>query len=468
MQKIVIIGGGLSGLSTAYLIKKQIDEHKLNAEVIVVEKDNRLGGKIQSTSINGYLCEWAANGFLNNKSQTLELCKSLGIFDKLVKSNDNARKRFVYASGKLHKLPHSLREFLASSILSLGGKLRITKEFFIPKRVDKSDESLADFATRRIGKEALQRLITPMACGIFAGDPSKMSLKACFPKIYQLEEEHGSLLKALFKPKKRSGKINHETNPKGLGVLVSFDDGLEVLTDSLAENVGEDNIIRGGIIENIRYNHQQKKYLISMDADELEADYLVCATPSYIASELLFDVDSILSSELNKISYSPLVVVCLGYDASLIEADLSGFGFLLASGEEIPVLGSLWESSIFMGRAPDGKVLFRTMLGGALKPELCDLNDNSLQTLVEDSLAQILNINIKPDFAQIYRHPQAIPAYDLGHTDLVSRIMDQSQQNPNLFITGNAYKGVSVNDCIANSYQTSNLIVDKLMQPIQQ
>lgn len=465
MQEVFVIGGGLSGLSTAYLIKEKARVNGLFVNVKILEKEARSGGKIWSKSENGYLCEWGPNGFLTNKPQTLDLCKQLGINHKLLASNDNARKRFVVSDNTLHKLPHNQIEFLINSLISWPGKIRIAGEFFVSKKEHKSDETLADFTRRRLGTEALKKLIGPMASGIFAGDPEQMSLHACFPRINQLEQEYGGLLKAMIllmrkhHQEKKSGNV--VASPAGPGgVLTSFANGIEELTQALVNAIGADNILTTVGVDEIK--QIDEKWHITTQSEVFIADKLVCAAPAYATAKMLQSQDLELSSQLNEIAYSPLVVACLGYDKKQIAADLNGFGYLFAQGEDDLVLGSLWDSSIFANRAPDGKVLFRSMLGGALHSDVLTLSDELLQEKLESSLVPLMKITGKPELVQIYRHNQAIPHYRLGHLQLVDKIMNLSKQHRGLFITGNAYFGVGINDCVAASNKCATDVINYL------
>ncbi len=462
MQEIIVIGGGLSGLSTAYLLQQKAKAQNIAISVKILEKSERSGGKIWSRSEAGFLCEWGPNGFLTNKPQTLELCKQLGVDSKLLASNDNARKRFVVSDGVLHKLPHNQVEFLTNSLISWRGKLRIAGEFFVAKKETQSDETLANFTRRRLGDEALRKLIGPMASGIFAGDPERMSLHACFPRINQLEQEYGGLLKAMLllmrkhHQQKKSGNV--VASPAGPGgVLTSFANGIDELTQALVNAICTENILTIMGVDEI--NQVNDKWQIITKDKIFLADKVVCATPAYATAKMLQKQDVKLSNELNKITYSPLVVACLGYDQKQIDADLNGFGYLFAQGEDNLVLGSLWDSSIFANRAPDGKVLFRSMLGGALNPDVLELSDQQLQVKLESSLVQLMKIKGKPELVQIYRHQKAIPQYQLGHLQQVNKIMNLSKQHDGLFITGNAYFGVGINDCVASSIATVNQVL---------
>lgn len=448
MEHIVIIGGGLSGLTTGFYLQQEAKKQNQQIRLTVVEKESRVGGKIWSHHQNGYLYETGANGFLTNKPDTLELCKLLNLDNKLLASNDNARKRFVVSDGKLHKLPHGLLEFLQSDLLSGFAKLRLVAELFIKQRTDCTDESLASFAKRRLGNEAYSKLIEPMANGIFAGDPENMSLKACFPRLYQLERDYGGLLKGFLKlVKKHDDNSNAPDSHKA--ILTSFSGGMQTIINALYDSIGENNIIRNdGVLQITQTNDE---WAITTKNHTLLANKVIFATPSYVTAKLLESIDNALAHKLSQIKYSPLAVVCLGYDLDNIKSDTNGFGYLFANKEESPILGTLWESSIFMNRAPNNKVLFRTMLGGANNTGVLSLNDIDLYKKTQASLYKIMNIDISPEFKVIFRHQNAIPQYQLNHCELVADIENLLSKYQGLYLVGNAYHGVALNDCVANA-----------------
>lgn len=452
MEHIVVIGGGLSGLATAFNLKYLAEQNNRHLRISVIEKETTVGGNIRSYTDNGYLCEWGPNGFLTNKPHTQELCKKLAIYNDLLASNDNARKRFVYSNHKLHKLPHNQIEFLTNSLISITGKLRIAGELFVTAKKDGIDESLADFTQRRLGREALDKLIGPMANGIFAGNPETMSLQACFPRINQLETEYGGLLKAMLKlskqhaKAKKTGKVTSSPAGPG-GVLTSFNNGIQVLTDSLYHAIGHDNVIRDKEVSNLTPELHNKWRIQFASNEELVADKIILATPAYVTSAILAKLNAELSAKLAAIQYSPLAVVCLGYALEQIEHDINGFGYLFANNEEQYVLGTLWDSSIFANRAPDGKLLLRSMLGGARNPLVLNLSDDELLAAVKASLVKTMNITIEPEMVKVFRHAKAIPQYNVGHSELVSKIEALVANYSGLYLTGNAYHGVGINDC---------------------
>lgn len=466
MKKVVIAGAGLSGLSTAYALEQLAAQENLELEVTIVEKELRSGGKIWSIREHGYLCEWGPNGFLDNKPATLELCGQLGLNDVLQRSNDNARKRFVYADKQLHQLPENALMFFRSELLSWFGKMRLVGEILVPKNKDTKDETLADFGRRRLGVEALNKLIAPMAGGIFAGDPETMSVKSCFPRIAELEQQYGGLLRAMLKlarkkrqDKKAGQQVSSAAGPGG--VLTSFDDGIQVLVERLREQI-KARCITGTSVRGIR-KADGAGYRVELDdGSNLDADVVVSAVPAYAAATILAELEPTAACLLAEIPYASMNVVCFGYSAADLECNLNGFGYLIPRQEHCSVLGTLWDSSIFTCRADEGKVLLRSMMGGATNPTAIDLTDEQVQILVQADLKRIMGITSPPEFVRIFRHERAIPQYVTGHAQRLLDIRAALVQHPGIVLTGNAYAGIGLNDCVSNGRKAALLALDVL------
>lgn len=465
MNRIVIIGGGISGLATAFAVERLAASRGIELETVLVEKEKRLGGKIWSIKDDGYLCEWGPNGFLDNKPMTLELCNRLGISEKLARSDDNARKRFIYSDSELHRLPENGPAFLRSNLISWPGKLRIAKEFFVPRREDDSDETLAEFGRRRLGPEALDKLIAPMVSGIFAGNPETMSLKSCFPRIYQLEQEYGGLLRAMVKlakqkkAERKAGKAVASAAGPG-GTLTSFVDGIQELTDSTAETLS--GKIRSGSAA-VAIEKKEDAYEIKLENGEtIDANVVVAAVPAYQLAGMVREMSVVLADILNAILYAPMNVVCFGYEREKIGHDLNGFGYLIPKKEGCSILGTLWDSSIFPNRAPEGHVLLRSMMGGATNPTAIDLSDRHVQDYVMADLHEIMGIDAEPDFIRIFRHRNAIPQYTVGHGQRLLALEEGIHQFPGFFFTGNAFFGIGLNDCVQASNRTAEKVIGHL------
>ena len=462
MKKAIVVGGGVSGLTTAYLLRKKAAAAGVELEISLLEKEPRVGGKIWSIKEEGYLCEWGPNGFLDSKPQTLDLCRQLGAADLLLRSNDNARKRFIYADGILHRLPENGPAFIKSKLLSWPGKLRLALELFASKAPEEVDETLAAFGRRRLGDEALRKLIAPMVSGIFAGDPETMSLNSCFPRIAELEREYGSLIMAMIKlakQKKRemaAGKVVSSAAGPG-GILTSFRGGIQTLTDILAERLGTAVVTKQTALKVIKEG--SSGYRIQTDMGELEADIVVLATPADVSAGLVQGFDTFINHVLLEIPYASMTVVCFGYERNKIRFDVNGFGYLIAKEEGMNTLGTLWDSSIFAERAPTGNVLFRSMMGGACFPRYISLSDEEVNNRVQADLKKIMDIKAPPSFVRIFRHEKAIPQYTVGHGDRLTQLGDKLREHPGLFLTGNAYRGIGLNDCVAAADRCAKEVV---------
>lgn len=457
MKQVIIVGGGVSGLATAWILQENARKEGLELGITLLEKENRLGGKIWSIKEDGYLCEWGPNGFLDSKPQTLDLCRALKADAKLLRSNDNARKRFIYSGGILNRLPENGSSFLKSSLISWPGKLRLAMEPFIPQYHGDTDETLADFGRRRLGEEALNKLIAPMVSGIFAGDPETMSLKSCFPRIAELEAEYGGLIKAMIRLAKKkkaeaaAGKAVASAAGPG-GVLTSFKGGIQDLTDILVAELGM-TIIRSGESVVSVSKGGAVPWRVTTERGEYNADAVILATPAYASAGFLRETAPDVSSVLGQIPYSTMTVVCFGYEKEQIKYDLNGFGYLVPKQEKLSTLGTLWDSSIFAGRAPEGKVLLRSMMGGACFPQYIRLSDAEVESRVRNDLEKTMGITVAPSFIRIFRHEKAIPQYTVGHGKRLEALAELLKKQPGLVLSGNSYRGIGLNDCVAAAHR---------------
>jgi oxygen-dependent protoporphyrinogen oxidase len=465
MTRIAIIGAGISGLATAHAIERLAAQRGLEVSVTVLEKEPRTGGKIWSIRQEGYLCEWGPNGFLDSKPMTLELCERLGISARLARSSDNARKRFIYSQGELHRLPENGPMFLRSNLISWRGKLRLAGELFVPPRRDAIDETLAAFARRRLGPEALDKLIGPMVSGIFAGDPETMSLQSCFPRIRELEQEYGGLLRAMLKlakkkkAERKAGKEVASAAGPG-GVLTSFVEGIQVLTD--ATSIGLAGKVRTDAAVVALHPLDGGWDVELASGERLAVDLVVSAAPAHALRDLVKPLDRELAELIAGIPYAPMNVICCGYARERIARDLDGFGYLIPRKEGRSILGTLWDSSIFPQRAPEGHVLLRSMMGGATNPAAIELGDDEVLARTMGDLREIMGIKARPDFVRIFRHPQAIPQYLPGHARRLAAVAERLQAHPGLFVTGNAFFGVGLNDCVHAANRAAEQVAKRL------
>ncbi len=452
-MKIIIVGAGISGLATAQSILKR----KADAEVVVLEADSRIGGKVWTElSEDGYLCEGGVNGFLDKIPRTLQLCEETGV--EPVRANLAAQKRYVFSRGELHKLPEKPQEFLVSRLLSVPGRLRVIGELFAGPTV-KDDETLAEFGVRRLGRQAFERLIDPMASGVFAGDATRLSLKSCFPRINEIESEYHSLIRGLIKlqAKARREGSRNKPGPGPGGTLTSFEGGMSVLTEALAAQLGA----RVKTATPVQAVERQGNYfsVTLEDGRKEQCDRLVLAAPAHAQARMLEGYSPALAKLLTEIPYPPLSVCCFGYRKAVVGEVLDGFGYLVPSKEKRAVLGTIIDSNVFPGRAPEDSVLLRSMLGGARSPALAKLPDERIIDRVRGDLRDILGLNAEPDFIRIFRHRRAIPQYVVGHAARLEVIDGILQKHPGLVLTGNAFRGVSLNDCVVNAEKTARSLL---------
>jgi len=398
-MNIAIIGGGISGLTTAFYIK----QFKPEAKITLFEKEDYLGGKMHTVNKNGFLIEEGSNGFLSNKPDTLELVKLSGLENLLLRSSDNARKRYIFHKS-LEILPESAMAFIKTPLLSIKGKLRVLGEIFTPAKKDDSDESLQDFGYRRVGKEMTDVFLDAMVAGIYASTPKKISAPAAFPAVVKLEREYGSLFKGMIAKKKK------EAGPGG--ILMSFKGGVSTFIEQLETKIDMK------IIKN-------KEKVISNEL-EMDFDKVVLCSPAYDSAKILKNLSPTISKKLFDIEYSPVSVVGLGYD--VLEHDLEGFGLLTTSEAKKEVLGILWDSSIFFDRAEKGKKLLRVMIGGQRNPNLALKNEDELIKMAINGIKEIMNIDATPNIVYVKKHVKAIP-------------------------------GVGLNDCVSNSKKCAKIVV---------
>lgn len=450
MKRIVVIGGGISGLSIAWAISRSDPA----TEVVVLERGRRTGGNICTEVVDGYRCESGPDGFLDNAPATLELARQLGLEGRLQPSSDAARRRYIFRKGTLHEVPTGPLAFLTTGLLSVRGKVRLLCEPFGPKAPG-GDESIFGFASRRIGREAASVMVDSMVSGVFAGDARTLSLRACFPKMWELEHTYGSLVKALLATRKSRKKEDAAGAPSGR--LTSFVNGMSELVEALTDRLGP--AIRLATPATFVRRLDGGGWQVGIPGGRIDADAVVMTGPSSEAATLMYPLDESLAEDLNRIRTAPLAVVCLGYDATAA-GPLPGFGFLVPRSEGVRMLGALWETSIYTNRAPEGKALLRVMIGGALDPDAAAVPDAELVQTVRDELQRTMGLYAVPEFVRIVRHRRGIPQYAGGHLDRLQRIDGALTRLPGLHLAGNSYRGVSINSCIAEAATLAALALE--------
>jgi oxygen-dependent protoporphyrinogen oxidase len=481
VKRVVVVGAGVSGLATALNLEDEAREKALPLDVVVLERGNRAGGNIRTERADGWHVEWGPNGFLDNVPATPALVSRIGLSDKVMKANPNAAKRFLFRKGKLQLLPAGPIGFVMSGVLSVRGRARVLLEPFGKPPPRGVDETVFDFARRRIGHEAASVLVDAMVSGVFAGNVRELSLKSSFPVMATMEADHGGLVKAMLARMKtrRAAKVRARelrgrgeaaeelTRPGGPagpgGTLTSFESGLSQLVDALLSQLSNPVRFNSRVATLIPSGELGSLWhVVSDSGDTVSADAVVLAAPAAHVVDVTRDVDADLADALSRLNSAGLAVVAVGFDAASIGGAPDGFGFLVPRGEGIRILGCLWDSSIFPGRAPDGKVLMRAMIGGAHDPEAVALPDDELLRIVLGELRETMGLDANPVFTRVIRHRLGIGQYVTGHQACLDRIHAKLDGLPGLFVAGSSYYGISMNSCIQKAAEQAQGIVEFL------
>ena len=463
--RVVVVGAGVSGLSIAFEIVQRAERFPWPLELVCIERSERAGGHVRSERSGGFLCEWGPTGFLDNAPATMTLVRRLSLENELLPARKDARSRFLYRRGALHRLPASPGEFLRSAILSPGGKARVLAEVLVRKGRRSDDESVHDFAVRRIGREAAETLIDALVSGIWAGDARQLSLAAAFPKMAEMEREHGGLFRAMRAKRKLEADgagDNIAGNPFSLrGTLTSFRAGMQTLTDALAVALGDRLRLRTAV--HAVSDLGLRGFRVHLDEGApLEADVVVLASPAFVSAGVVREMDAGIATLLDSIPYASVAVVQLGFVRETLDGGPRGFGFLVPRSEKMRSLGSLWPADIFTDRAPSSLRLTATMVGGAHDESAVELDDASLANIVLGDLRQAMGFVVAPRFKRVVRHARAIPQYTLGHLDRVAAIEQALQKRSGLMIAGNALHGISVNACIEEAGPLAERVLEVL------
>jgi oxygen-dependent protoporphyrinogen oxidase len=465
MTKTVIVGGGISGLATAFNLQECG-----SVDTTLIECSPRWGGKITSVQENGFTIEGGPDSFITQKTAALELCRRLGLESQLVGSNGGKSARtYIWSGGRLHPMPEGMMlmaptmviPFLCSRLISWPGKLRMGLEVFVSRARGDEDESLAGFVRRRLGTEALNKIAGPLMGGIYAADPEQLSLKSSFPIFLEMERKHGSLLRGMMKRTKRpvtSGAGPHTAHgAKRPSMFMSLRGGLQQLSDALVAQLPEANLRDGCRVLAVSRYAERFKIDLS-DGSSLLADDVVFATPSYVTADLIEPIDAVLAARVRAIRYVSTATVSLGFRRSEVAHPLQGAGFIVPRSEGRRITACSWSSVKFDYRAPEDSVLLRVFIGGALAEELAEQDEDALVKLAREELQVILGITATPVLAKAYRWHKANPQYDIGHQERIAEIEQSLTNLPGLHLAGAAYHGPGIPDCIQSGVKAAQAI----------
>jgi oxygen-dependent protoporphyrinogen oxidase len=441
---VVVVGAGISGLACAYRLQQA------GIPVRVLEAGDRPGGMIATTDMDGFRFDLGPQSFLSTEP-LLALIDSLGLKDQLLHANSRA-PRYILLHGKLVPAPLAPPSLLTTPLLSGSTKWRLFSEMFRKSSPPAVDESIAAFVRRKFGDELLDRLVAPFVSGVYAGDPDKLSLRAAFPKLHEFEQNYGSVLRGAMKSRPAKGAPRPG--------LCAFREGMGTLPLALAAHLGDSLLLNASVV-GVRYSKANGPPSFELEIERknhpetMSASAVIVTAPTDAASQLLSSLSAQFAPIFSQIEYAPVVVVSAGYRHEQLQRPADGFGFLVPRSEGLRVLGTVFNSSLFPGRAPQGMVCFTSFAGGATDPALCELSDQQIAETVCAEVACVLGISGSPALTSVNRHARAIPQYNLGHSAVVKSLETLIAVTPGLFLAGNYLSGPSIGACVEQAYRTA-------------
>lgn len=473
----MIIGGGITGLAAAHRLVEHAKETNQKLDVLLLEASSRLGGVLKTEQRDGFLLEAGADSFISEKPEAIDLAKRIGLGSHLIETNKTQRRSFIVRGGRLRPVPEGFQllapsrfwPFITTDIFSWTGKARMALDLLVPRRSGTNgaaEESLAQFVRRRLGQEAFERMAQPMIGGIYTADPEKLSLRATLPRFQDMEREHRSVILAMWK-QRRSSNGTSESRSSQAGVsgaryslFLSLDEGMQLLPERLAAR------LPGGVVQlntaanSVAFDHATRQWEIRLrDRRSINADAVCLAVPAFAAAQLLRETDACLSEGLDRIEYASTATINLAYRRADIPHLLNGFGFVVPFIEHRSILACTFSSVKFAGRAPANHVLLRAFAGGALQPELFELDEDEMIRRVRADLRDLLGIEKQPVFTVTEKWRRSMPQYHVGHLELVAQIEARVRLIPGLQLAGNSYSGAGVPDCIRSGEAAAKAIM---------
>jgi len=449
-KRIAIIGGGISGLSAAYVLEQR-RRAGVPVEYVLFESSPRLGGVLVTDRVDGCLVEAGPDSFITEKPWAADLCREIGLGDQLIGSNDADRKTYIVSRGRLVVMPDGLMFMVPTKILptvfsplfSVRTKLRMATEWFHPPHKAASDETVADLVERHYGTDMVDLLADPLLSGVYGGEASQLSVRAVLPRFAEMEAKHGSLGRAMIAARKKMAAAKKGPAPP---LFTSLKEGMQQMVDALVARIDPERIRASTSVESVL--PEEGGWTVSAGYQTDHFDGLIIATPAGAACSLLQMANQDLSHELGEIRYSSSVTVTLGYDRSVRQSLPPGFGFLVPRSEGRRMLAATFVHNKFPHRAPENRAIVRCFLGGARDEAVLQVSDEEILSIVRGELQRIVKLAADPLFVRIYRWKGAMAQYGVGHLERLQRIESLRKKLPGLGLAGNAFTGIGVPDCV--------------------
>ncbi|MDO8964822.1 MAG: protoporphyrinogen oxidase [Coriobacteriia bacterium] len=476
MKRIVVIGGGVAGLGAAFKIRRAANEGA-DVTFTLVEKDPRLGGKLQTEKIGDFIVDGGSDAFIAQKPAVMRVAKLAGFDQDRMPSDESRKKTLILKKGRLYEMPDGVMQFAptkfvpfaTTGLFSWSGKIRAGMDLFIPKKKvapgELNDETLESLVKRRMGQEILDRLAEPLVGGVHASDPKLMSLAATFPNLLEMEQKYGCLIKGFLAQRTAAEEMKKKypadpMNPRTF--FNTFKEGMQQLPEGMADAAGRENIRTGVLATRVEHLAGDGWKVHLSNGDALEADAVIVATEGWAASDLLATVDSELSELIGTIPHSSSATISMGFDTDDLGFDLNAFGVLCPGIEKRSLMAATYSSTKWTNRAPKGKALLRGFVGGPHNQEIMQKSDDELIEIVKSEFRAILGLKVEPAFARVYRWVNGMPQYTMGHLDRVARIEHRVSMIPTLGVGGGSYRGVGIANCIESGEAAVTKVLGEL------
>jgi oxygen-dependent protoporphyrinogen oxidase len=468
-QQIVIVGGGISGLATAYFLERQANTA---VRCTVIEAAPQLGGKIATERSNGFITEGGPESFVTRKRQAWKLCQELGLGERLVGTTERG-KNYILHNGRPQIVPMGPVDAIRTPLLSARGKLRVLREPFVAPRLDPSDETLGDFLRRRTGPEMVNNVVAPAMGSVYLSDVNQMSTQVVFGQFADMEREHGSLVKGMFalmKQRKAERKLAEQNGQpvkkEKLPTFMTLRGGLMELIETLADKISGDILLGSAVTAVAHTATQPQPFQLSLANGQIvNADRVVLAIPTFAMADLLADFDTAVAQNLRAVHYNPVATVSIAFNKSDIPHPFDGFGVVVPDREPSKLLAIEAVSNKFGHRSPADQVVLRAFVGGYRHEELIELPDDELIALVQAELASIFGIRAAPTFVRIFRWQLANPQYGVGHLEMVAGVEETLLTLlPGLYLTGSGMRGMGIPDCVRQARETAGQIIEHLQK----
>jgi oxygen-dependent protoporphyrinogen oxidase len=468
-RRVVVVGGGIAGLAAAHRLVELNKEKSLGLEVMLLEASSRLGGIIATERVDDFIVEAGPDSFITEKPWALRLCERLDLSSRLVSTQAAYQKIYVVHNGRLEPLPEGffllaptrLWPFVQTPLFSWGGKLRMAAEIFLPRGAMDGDESLGAFVRRRFGAEALDRVAQPLVGGIYAADPDQLSLGATMPRFKEMERARRSIILSMASEQRGRARNRETGSGARWSLFVTLAGGMQELVEGIASRLAGCVRLNTPIIRLAQDPDKSLWRITTKENENFEAKGVILATPAFQSGAILNHVAA--TGDLQQITYASTATVSLAYRKDDFPEQLDSFGFVVPAMESRKIMACTFSSLKYPGRAPEGYVLLRAFVGGSLQPKLFQDDDATMVKNVRAEVASLLGVTAQPFFSRLWRHPNSMPQYLVGHEARIKRIEIALGNFPTLALAGSAYHGVGISDCVRTGEEAAEKVVNHIL-----